>query len=497
MSRLPSAASVDTTRQAVVDAGHRILNDFKNQFTYQSSALLGLADHKNDAIDDVVSHNGIDTTGFQLGSSAELGPERVGAPGNPALALTLAIENGMQLNTNGKHADYIEVHADDFVDDSDPTNPQPILELRPVLEWAASLFDKGTLSLFDQTAFDATTKGANMAVDDDSSGNPIATMNGGSPISFANDHITSINVYPQIYVFTTLGEFQQPQKVNNIISNTTVPVTITDLPFPVPARPGYSGFNPSEDDIALGNSSDGVQGIVGQVAVNQGIASNSTTLTIDDSADSKKKKNVTITASSVTGLAPAPINYDLETGGAPVTINGGSGGNTFTVVSLPSQSMDLNTGSGNDTVIMQAMGGEFGGPGQIHGLFVNGEGGINTLVGPNAGSAWNITGEDSGTFGTSGGDAFSSFQNLTGGTGLDVFTLSPGGGRDRFDRRRRRRRLARLFALLDARLGRPGPRHRHGRRRHCPEHSKHPGWQRWCQAEGRFARQHFDWGHGR
>ena len=90
--------------------------------------------------------------------------------------------------------------------------------------------------------------------------------------------------------------------------------------------------------------------------------------------------------------------------------------------------MDLNTGSGDNTVIMQATGGEFGGPGQSHGLSVNGEGGTNTLVGPNAGSDWSITGQDSGTFGTSGGDAFLSFQNLTGGTGLDVFTLSPGAG---------------------------------------------------------------------
>jgi hypothetical protein len=56
----------------------------------------------------------------------------MGAAGNPRLALTRSISNGMQLNTiTGKRADYIEIHAED-VDAED---------LQPVLKWGASLFE--------------------------------------------------------------------------------------------------------------------------------------------------------------------------------------------------------------------------------------------------------------------------------------------------------------------------------------------------------------------
>ena len=134
------------------------MKDFQNQFTYQSSALSVDADPtRNEAIDSIIQYNGILTTGFQLGMSAENDPAGVGAPGNSPLALTLAIEKGMQLNTNGQHVDYIQVHADDFVDNTDPTHPQPILDLEPVTQWIASLFDTGKLSVFDQTAFDTKT----------------------------------------------------------------------------------------------------------------------------------------------------------------------------------------------------------------------------------------------------------------------------------------------------------------------------------------------------
>ena len=97
---------------------------------FQSSALRG-NDHHEDDIQMVISYNGRCATGFLLSTSCEGAAAAMGAIGNPPLALTRTIMNGMQVNpSTGKHADYIEVHAID-VDSAD---------LQPVLRWGASLF---------------------------------------------------------------------------------------------------------------------------------------------------------------------------------------------------------------------------------------------------------------------------------------------------------------------------------------------------------------------
>ena len=137
-------------------------------------------------------------------------------------------------------------------------------------------------------------------------------------------------------------------------------------------------------------------------------------INIDDSADFTPR-TATVNDTSVNGLAPAAINYEQVNGTSPVTIDGGSGGNSFTAYGSPTHTIAVNSGSGDDTVNMQASGGN---------LTVNGQGGTNTLVGANANSTWTITGTNSGMYGSA---AFSSFQNLTGGTGLDVFQFAPGG----------------------------------------------------------------------
>src|SRR5262249_17786007 len=53
-----------------------------------------------------------------------------------------------------------------------------------------------------------------------------------------------------------------------------------------------------------------------------------TALTVDDSAD-PTGRNVSVSQSGITGLAPAAINYFPSF--RAVTVKGGSGGNTFTV----------------------------------------------------------------------------------------------------------------------------------------------------------------------
>ena len=82
-------------------------------------------------------------------------------------------------------------------------------------------------------------------------------------------------------------------------------------------------------------------------------------MTIDDSEDGVGR-NATISDTSITNLAPAAINYhpsDLRS----LTVNGGSGGNTFTVASIPeglgNTPTNLNSGTGADQVNIQAVAG--------------------------------------------------------------------------------------------------------------------------------------------
>ncbi len=96
--------------------------------------------HKNAAVQSaiglLISENGYVVTGFQLGSSAENASAKQGAAGDPAVAMVLSIDTGMQQNTNGQHVDYIEVHSEDVEAAQDGTDPA----MRAVLGWAASLF---------------------------------------------------------------------------------------------------------------------------------------------------------------------------------------------------------------------------------------------------------------------------------------------------------------------------------------------------------------------
>jgi Domain of unknown function (DUF4214)/Calx-beta domain len=107
------------------------------------------------------------------------------------------------------------------------------------------------------------------------------------------------------------------------------------------------------EEVNLGGGN--VQGITGKVfVVNEGSSSNDVTdLTIDDSADTVGRP-ATISDSAVTGLAPGDLTYrtsDIDF----FTVNGGSGGNRFTVTnSIFGSGNFFNLGSGNDTLTVQA-----------------------------------------------------------------------------------------------------------------------------------------------
>ncbi len=100
-----------------------------SQFCFQSSALTG-GSHRDGAIQTVMSYNGRVVTGFQLASACIDAPTKMGAAGDPPLALMRSISHGMQPNDNGKRCDYIEVHAADVEAE----------QIQPVLRWGAALF---------------------------------------------------------------------------------------------------------------------------------------------------------------------------------------------------------------------------------------------------------------------------------------------------------------------------------------------------------------------
>src|SRR5262249_4789983 len=123
-------------------------------------------------------------------------------------------------------------------------------------------------------------------------------------------------------------------------------------------------------------------------------------LTLDDSAD-MFARNVTLSTANglrtVTNLAPTTISFD-DVGLNTLTINGGSGGNTFNVLHTPTDGTggftDLNTCPGNDTVNVLGTDGDPGGGAFTAGgdLFIQGQGGVDAVHVGNAGSVQGLQG---------------------------------------------------------------------------------------------------------
>jgi serine protease len=133
------------------------------------------------------------------------------------------------------------------------------------------------------------------------------------------------------------------------------------------------------DTVVAGGPS-GVQNIAGPVNVanSNGI----TNLTIDDGADGTPR-TFSVDVSQVSGLAPAQISYANL---GSLTVYGGSGGNTVTVVATPGGIPTvLGSGTGADSVTVLATGA--GGS-----LTVNGQAGVDTVTLGNAGNLDQILG---------------------------------------------------------------------------------------------------------
>jgi autotransporter-associated beta strand protein len=100
------------------------------------------------------------------------------------------------------------------------------------------------------------------------------------------------------------------------------------------------------------------------------------------------------------------------------TLIGGSGADTFNV-SFANSPFNLNGGDGADVF-------SFTNTGSITGAVDGGAGTNDTLVGDNDGNVFDVTGADSGTLATKM-TGWSNVENLTGGTGVDTFTVQAAG----------------------------------------------------------------------
>ena len=323
------------TLQQLVNDGSGIVNDFPGQFSFESFSLTsdGAAVYLTHQL--VIGYNGNLTTGFQIADS----DEKLGAENNLPLDLALVMQNGMLLNAEDQHTNYIEIFARD-VEPTDVTRADPIPDdpaLLAVLQWGASLFDSGTLSVFgDQTLTAQTFPDQTITVATDPAGGLMLTIDGNS-VPFMAGQFASINIY------NTENNANGPVPYDTTINieNTNVPVTITDLPAAISA----SKFSASEDDVTIGNSSTGVQGIDAHVSITG--SAPSTNLTIDDAGDTTSPV-YTLTSGRLTGPSPAPISWDDSNIDA-LTIDGGSGNSTYGIDSTPAATT-IDAGTGNNTI---------------------------------------------------------------------------------------------------------------------------------------------------
>jgi hypothetical protein len=111
------------------------------------------------------------------------------------------------------------------------------------------------------------------------------------------------------------------------------------------------------DAVNVGNPTNGMQSILGYLNIQN--APSFTQLTLNDSADTVGRviTHTTtvisgVTFGRVTGMAPATIDYNGFDVQYPVTLLGGSGGNTFNVSATTFAPLAINPGTGTDTVTL-------------------------------------------------------------------------------------------------------------------------------------------------
>jgi hypothetical protein len=198
----------------------------------------------------------------------------------------------------------------------------------------------------------------------------------------------------------------------------------------------YTGIRPEANDIINVGTPTPQGGTMASllgsyVTIYANSPSQSSTVTLDDSADTQTGRQVTFSDSQpalgwlVSGLSPSAIAFALGTG-STVTVLGPSPpsgvtlGDTYTIQSTqPGVALSVKGGTGNDTFVLTNT------APLTAAVTINGGGGSDTLQGPDIANTWQISGANAGTL--DGNISFASIQNLIGGAGNDTFQFQTGG----------------------------------------------------------------------
>jgi len=121
---IPDPRQKANVRAQIINLGLQ----YPSQFALESDGLKSSSLDKTLGL--VKDHSGQVVTGFMMATAATLRSERMGAEGNPTLALRKSIDNGMRLNSAGQQVNYLEIYEPDVL----------AKEMQPVLRYGASLF---------------------------------------------------------------------------------------------------------------------------------------------------------------------------------------------------------------------------------------------------------------------------------------------------------------------------------------------------------------------
>ncbi len=269
---------------------------------------------------------------------------------------------------------------------------------------AIAIADAGTVNGLQATQINSGTSGTFPVINFASK--PSAAVNGVD----GADTITVNNPNPAAGL-TTLTVLTGPTSGSVI----NVPATPSGVTTAIAGNTTGSGFGDDTINVGAGGS---VQGIQGTLNIENPRAFN--TLVLDDSADSIGRAVTLSTFSTGTINANQPDTDTQQDGDPYVNIHGLSAFADINYEVYDTASVSLQGGTGSDTFTLGMLPQPRGNTGLIN---LDGGGGSNTLVGANQASNWVITGRNTGLL-SQGNTTFQNIQNLVGGTQQDVFLFA-------------------------------------------------------------------------
>jgi hypothetical protein len=126
---IPDKSQKTYARDQIISLGLQ----YPRQFALQADGLNSNRTSGNYGHREVIDHSGQVLTGFMMSTAASKNDRKsakMGAEGDPPLALKKSINTGMEPNSAGQHIKYLEIYEPDVL----------AVEMQPVLQYGASLF---------------------------------------------------------------------------------------------------------------------------------------------------------------------------------------------------------------------------------------------------------------------------------------------------------------------------------------------------------------------